>query len=89
MKPVGGRKVGQDHSGETNVSEGIICVLDNFDLGGREFVVLFFNEIIVDETKWRSSAGNVEIRFRTPSQFSQFRQFRQFVVEVSLCLRCV
>lgn len=48
--------------------------------------MLFFNEIIVDEAKWRSSARNVEIRFRTPSQFSQFRQF---VVEVSLWLRCV
>ena len=51
--------------------------------------MLFFNEIIVDDAKWRSSARNVEIRFRTPSQFSQFRQFRQFVVEVSLWLRCV
>ena len=29
----------------------IICVLDNFDLGGREFVMLFFNGIPMDETK--------------------------------------
>ena len=74
------RKVGQDHSGETNVQREIICVHHNFDLGGREFVALFFNGIPVDETKWRSSARNVEICFRTPSQF------RQFVVEVGLIL---
>ena len=56
----------------------IVLVLHNFNLGGREFVVLFFNGILVDKTKCWSSARNVEIRFRTPSQF------RQFVVEVGL-----
>ena len=47
---------------------------------GENLQSYFFNGIPVDETKWRSSARNVEICFRTPSQF------RQFVVEVGLIL---
>lgn len=44
----------------------------NFGLGGREFVVMFFNEILVDATKWRSSVRNVAILFPKPSQFRKF-----------------
>ena len=50
----------------------------NFGLGGREFVVMFFNEILVDATKWRSSVRYVAILFPKPSQF------RKFSVEVGL-----
>ena len=44
-----------------------MCSLLNFGLGRREFVVLFFNGIHVDATKWRSSVRNVAILFPKPS----------------------
>ena len=47
-------------------------------------MVLFFSGSPVNATKWRWSARNIEILFRTLSQL------RQFIVEVGLVLKvCV